>query len=260
MRASQAELLRLLGTGSNEEYWAIQVLANARGDRAVYGRLLALFRDTAAPLDSRQQALSALCALRPRAKVDLICEAAADRDIAKHSGWLWWIALRDDVVVPLDLCRNGFGADTGHVARAAAGQLALRHGERGRAYLEDVLRAGPPDHRATASLALARFGSREAFLVLLDELVDGRGHRKWQRKVARTVVRHFRGDLLSWAGANPQRLAGAAGLAWAVAELRMAQGGAAAEDVLRSGTPTMQALALRRLAREQGLAPSTYPV
>jgi len=250
------ELLRILGEGKrDEQYWAIQALSHATGDEEVYARLLQVFRSVSGqPLTNRCNALAALCGLKPETALALVTEALSHPALRRLSGWAWWTAHRHGLRLPIDVCRQGFGRDVAPASRWMAGNLALRHGEEGRKALEQLLRTGSPDERASAALSLARPDFPEAFEVLKAELISGYRERKWVRMVARTAAAHYGAQLAALALGQPARLAEIPGLAWALSQARLLQGDQTTEDLLHYGPPSARAALVRRLARERGAA------
>jgi len=250
----RAEMLRLLDEDDGDERgWAINVLAHAVGDDEVYDRLLALFRDATMPTGLRCQALSALCRLKEGVVGELVCEALAAPPIRRRSGWAWWIALSQGHALPIDLCVPGFAREVAPISRWMAGQLILRHGDEGRAVLDDLLRTGTPDQRAAAAVTLAREHGADVFEALMAELIDGYQHRKWQRIVAREAMHHYADDLIAWVGAEGVPRDRPA-LAWVAAKLRIAAGRGSADDILHYGTPASRMAAVQTLASERGAA------
>ena len=249
------EMLRLLREGDAAQQWlATRVLEHAKGDEKVWQELLAVFRGRyGAPLDRGCGALGALCELRPEATAELVAEGLSNPEIARRSGWGWWIALRRGLVLPVETCLLGFGARAAPNSRWMAGRLMLRHGDEGVRALERLLRDGPAEHRATAALALSERNHAEAFAILLDELLEGRGPRKWRKIVSRALVRRYADPLMAWADAHPDP-ASAPSLAYPLAKLRMARGSATAQDISRFGPPSARAAGLRELARTKGAA------
>jgi len=249
------ELLRMLdGDEATELYWAVQILSHASGDDEVFERLIVLFRDEARrTVGMRCHALAALCRLQPERAAELITEALADPESRRRSGWAWWIATRDGYVLPAEVCRSGFTRDVAPNSRRMAGELMLRLGDAGRDILEELLRGNSSDERAVAALALAPEHRADVFDALMTELLDGYQHRKWQRIVARSVVRHYPDELCAWAdaeGVPPDRPQ----IAWALAKVRLASGRGTPEDLLRHGTPSSRMAAVRSLAHERGAA------
>jgi len=249
------ELLRMLdGDEATELYWAVQILSHVRDDDEVFGRLLAVFRDEARrSVGLRCQALAALCRLRPNRAAELVAEALADPESRRRSGWAWWIATRDGHVLPADVCQSGFTRDVAANSRRMAGELMLRLGDEGRRILEELLHGDSPDPRAVAALALAHERRPDVFDALMAELLHGYQRRKWQRIVARSVVRHYPDELCAWADANDVP-ADRPHIAWALAKVRLALGRGTPEDLFRHGTPSSRMAAVRALARERGAA------
>lgn len=248
------ELLRILDQAEGDErWWAIHILANAPGDEEVYGRLLALFRNAAQPYGIRAQALAAVCRLRKEGGEQFVAAALDDPAIRRHSGWAWWVAARNGYVLPIETCVAGLARDVAPNSRRMAGEILRRHGDEGRTALDELLRAGTPDERAAAALALEREHRADVFDALMTELLDGYQHRKWQRIIAHSVVRYYPDELCGWADAErvpadrPQ-------VAWALAKVRLASGRGTPDDLLRHGTPSSRMAAVRTLARERGAA------
>ncbi len=245
------ELLGIVREGEPErQYWAIQALAHAEGDDEVYGCLARVFRTPGSGF--RHQALAALCKLRPDHAPDLVAEALGDADLRRCSGWAWWIAVRDGLVLPIEVCMGGFGRDVPANSRRMAGHVVLRHGAAGRKALEDLMGTGSPDQRATAALALAHEKHPGAFKVLLDELLNGYRERKWSRMVSRALVRECPRQLAEWARQARPDVTGRPAVAWALGQVRIAAGEASADDALRFGPPSVRAAAVRQLARSRG--------
>jgi len=247
------ELMGIVRDGPDEHrYWAIEALGQATGDEEAHECLASLFRDESASPAVRAHALAAICRSRPDDAESLLREGFADPAIAAHGGWLWWIAARDGLMVPIDLCAEAMGRGFPHNIRRAAGRLVLAHGAEGVEALENLMRTGEPDRRAAAALALAERDHPDAFDVLLAELLGGRGHRKWQRMVSAAVARHYPDRLLAWAEARGRDLPDSPRLAWALAQVRMAEGEESTRDVLAHGPPGTRAAAVRRLAAAKG--------
>jgi len=249
------ELLRMLDTDeATELYWAVQILSHLPDDVEVFERLMAVFRNEARrSVGLRCHALAALCRLRPDRAADLVTEALADPESRRRSGWAWWIATREGCVLPAEVCRSGFTRDVAPNSRRMAGELMLRLGDEGRDTLDDLLRAGPPDQRAVAALALARDRRADVFDALMAELLHGYQRRKWQRIVARSVVRYYPAELCAWADAEGVP-ADRPHIAWALAKVRLALGRGTPDDLFRHGTPSSRMAALRTLALEKGAA------
>jgi hypothetical protein len=115
-----------------------------------------------------------------------------------------------------------------------------------------MLTSGTHARQMTAASALARSQDRRAFPLLRDELVSGRGPRKWRRHVSFVLARHYPAELLEWIEVERIDLAGADRLLWALARAEPQLGAAAAEKVLAAGRPAVRAAALRILARLRG--------
>ena len=248
------EMLTLIREGTaGQRYWAIEALTHASGDAEVLEVVTKLRHDPDTPPELRAHTVAALCRLQPDRAGELLTEAIDDAGIRRVSGWAWWIAWRDGHRLPLEVCRKGFTRDVAGNSRRMAGRLALRHGDEGRALLDDILQTGSPDERATAAVVLAG-ETPEAFEVLLNELIAGYRERKWSRIVARVLVRTYGEQLCEWAEREKPDTTNRPGLQWALAQVRLMAGGAAAEDVLHFGTPAARAAAVEQMAKEQGAA------
>jgi len=247
------ELIKIVGEGSD---WiglnhAILALSYATGDEETYGCILSIFRDRSKTNAHRIDALSALCSLKPEDALDLIVDALAEPVFRRHV-WVWWLALRDGHLVPVETCLTGFSRDAKPATRAVAGKIVLMHGEPGRNTLATVLSKGSPDEQATAALALAEKGDSQAFGVLISELASGYSNTKWIRRVSRTIIHYYRERLSAWVDAEKPDTAGCPGLTWLIAQVRIANSEAAAEDVFYHGGPAAQAAAAKELAYKKG--------
>ena len=247
------ELLRIVEDGEYEDrYWAIQALGHAEDDPEVWNSLLRLFRDRAVKGKLRCLALAALCRLRPDLAAELVAEGLRDREIRRVSGWAWWIALKDGLVPPLDVCLSGFSRDVAPNGRFVAGLLTLRHGEVGVKALEKLLHSRAPVERQAAAATLARRTHPEAFGVLAKALERGRHERKWGRIMSRELVRNYAQRLVEWIETAGPDLSASPELAWAAARARLALSVATPADLVGCGPPALRADALRRLAAEKG--------
>jgi len=252
---AREELLRIVKEGEfNDRYWAIQALGHAKGDAEVWDCLQGLFRDTKGNATIRSDALAALCRLRPDLAGRLVVDALRDRHIRRISGWAWWLALKDGLVPPLEVCLGGFRQDVAPNARFIAGQLVLRHGEAGVQALRQLLVSDVPVERETAAVALARQKHAGAFEVLAASLQRGGHERKWGRILARSLVRNFAGRLVEWVRTGAPDPSSSQELAWAVARARLATGEATPADLVEHGPPTLRADALRKVVGEVGRA------
>jgi len=245
------ELLRSVRDRKPDEphYYAMLALAHAKGDREVSQCFEQVFRDRSAR--ERGRALWVLCEFHPERAAELIGEALRDPALAR-SGWPWLIAVSNGCQIAIDLCLLGFDRTVAYNSRILAGVLVLRHGRKGEAVLEDLLRTGAPDQRATAAVALADEGRPEPFDVLVNELLSGYQEREWARIVGRTLVHKYRDRLLAWAEQQKPDLTTRCALTWAVGQARIQAGQASADDILHYGPPTIRAQAVRKLAQENG--------
>jgi len=189
---AREEILKIASeSGGDDQYWAIEALGHAEGDPQVWDCLLGLFRDAAGNAKTRSAALGALCRLRPELADELVVEALRDPALRRLSGWAWWIAFKNGLAPPLDVCLAGFARDVAPHGRPTAGNLALRHGKAGIGALGYLLHSGSPVQQEAAALALARAGRAEAFEVLVGRLQHGGQETKWGRILARQLVRTF---------------------------------------------------------------------
>jgi RNA polymerase sigma-70 factor (ECF subfamily) len=242
------ELMRIVRQGKpDEQYWAMQALAHAKGDAEVFDCLMGVFRNPLAP--DRRQALWALCELRPEAGPELFAEAYEDTQLQRHS--IGWIALMKGSLPPLESCLKAFGAEVCPAGRASAAWLALRHGEKGRVALERLLREGGPGERATAALALAAVRHPQAFEVLKQELLSNeRRDRKWLKQVSATLGRCFGPEFAAHVLDQPSKQRHAHRLAWTLAHSRT-DVTPAVERLAQEGPPAVRAAAVRLLVRER---------
>ena len=247
------ELLRIVRDGPDaHRYWAIEALGRATGDEEAYDALARMYRDESATPSVRAHALAAMCHLRGDLICELMREGVADPAIAAHSGWLWWIAVRDGLEVPIDLCVKAMGRSYYPTIRRAAACLVLAHGDEGVKALEDLLATGEPDLRAAAALVLAGRKHPEAFDVLVAEAVAARGKRRWSRMVSEVLAKQYPERLLAWAEAQGEDMPASATITWAVAQARLAGGEESVRDVLAHGTPAARSAALRKLGETKG--------
>ena len=252
---AREELLKIAREGERgDQYWAVHALGYAKGDTEVWDCLLGIFRHDAEYTGTRCSALSALCQLRPDMTSQFLVEALRDSSIRRRSGWAWWLAFKDGLVLPLDVCLGGFARDVAPNARYMAGLLALRHGEAGIKALEEVLHSGSPVEQEAAAAALARTAHAEAFAVLANRLQRGRHERKWGRIIAREVVQNYGPRFLEWVETARPDLSKSPEMAWAIAQARLAAGTATPADLVHQGPPTLRADALRKLAAQSGAA------
>ena len=194
----------------------------------------------------------AVCSLRPERAGTLITEALYGKDPGGRNSLRFWIALKEGHELPIEACLLGFTRKFEAGSRCYSGALMRRHGEQGMHALWDTLRTGTPDQRATAAVTLADQASTEPFDGLIEELVSGYQEKQWSPCVARTLVHHYRDKFAAWAETEKPDTSDRPYLAWALAQLHLAQGAGPADDLLRQGTPSIRAAALRKLAGEQG--------
>ena len=149
------------------------------GDEEARDSFPAVFSNSGLPHVARNAALEALCSLESTMPTELVQEALADDTFRCHSGSAWWIAVREGLRLPIQVCLRGFDRSVPAASRRLAGTLVLRHGEEGGGVLREVMSSGSVDERATAALALVPEGGPDVFGVLTDELL--RGHRPHSR-------------------------------------------------------------------------------
>ena len=213
---------------------------------------LAVLRNSALPHSARNAALEALCSLEPGKSTEFVLEALSDDVFRCHSGSAWWIAVREGLRLPIQVCLSGFGRSVTGASRRLAGILVLRHGEEGRRVLRQLMSTGSADEQATAALALLDEDGPDVFGVLARELLRGHPEATWARMVGRGLVRKFWEQLLEWARGLPPEDAEQPGIAWALAKARLATSQATREDILLCGAPEQRKSAVRELAREKG--------
>jgi len=235
-------------------WWIFSTLQYARSDRA-YDCMLEVFR--AGPsMGLRVQALSALCRMRRETAPKLVRDFL-EQAVDQPTDWglantALWIAVRDGYILPIELCLKMFRRNWDPHVRTKAAEIVRRQGEKGMAVLQGLLRTGSPDERATAAMALAHDAVPAAFDVLVKELRTGLPSKKWRRQVAGTVAWRYGEQLVAWAESQPTEVLNSGGIAWAMANVRMASGSATSAELLQFGHPTVRAAVARRLAREKG--------
>ncbi len=242
-------LLKMIRMGHG---FCLLILAGDADDPAVRALIVDVFRDRSIPLGGRRAALEIMCRLEPGRAQDYITEALADDAFRRATGGAWWAALRDGHVIPIETCLTAFDRSAAHMCRLQAARLICRHGERGTAALEKMLREGTPDERATASLVMDPQTYPETFEVLRDELLSGHRQDKWTRMVGRMLVHRFVARFLEWVDAAEPDLTDNPGLMRAVAYARVTTGRYNRDDVLLCGQPEQQQATLKELIAEQG--------
>ncbi len=243
------ELLQIVREGKGgEHYWAVEMLAFAKGDDEVFDCLCKVFRDTRA--DNRHGALWALCHIRPEAGTDLVAEALDDPD-ADLRWRVQWIALRAGILPPIDACLKAFDERVRPSGRHCAAMFVLDHGEEGKQTLGRLLHTGTPEEQATAALGLASTGHAEAFEVLKRELCRESCERAWVRVVSQVLARHYRRELAAWVESEPTSLRGAHTLAWTLARSRPEQASDVVGELCQDGTPAVRHAATRILSRQK---------
>jgi len=213
---------------------------------------LAVFRNSALPHSARNAALETLCRLQPPMATELVLEALADDTFRCHSGSAWWIAVREELRLPIPVCLRGFDRTVAASSRRLAGVLVRRHGDEGRRVLRQLMCTGSADERATAALALVDEERPEVFGVLANELLRGHREGKWARMIGRALAWKFTVQLLEWADRVPPDDAERPEIVWALAKARLATSRATPEDILLCGAPERRKSAVRELAREKG--------
>jgi len=250
---AREELIRVLSEGAEvDTYHITQALAKATGDDAVHDCLVAVARDPARPQGLRAQAAWAACVVRPAVADVVLSQVLADPKLGRRALGTWYWALCHGRRVSIETCLSVFDRHAAPAVRGMAGRLVLRHGDEGLRTLKELLRSGAPDQRATAALALAPDRHADVFEVLLNELVHGYAAPKWRRTVSRSLVWRYSEELAAWAGRTEADVRDCHALARALAQVRIAAGAETAEDLLRFGTPSVRAAAVRKLARTKG--------
>jgi hypothetical protein len=215
---------------------------------------LAAFRNSALPHSARNAALEALCSHEPTMSTGLVLEALADDTFRRHSGSAWWIAVREGLRLPIQVCLRGFDRSVPASSRRLAGTLVLRHGEDGKGVLRELMSSGSADERATAALVLVSEGGPDVFGVLADELLRGHREGKWTRMMGRALAWKFTEQLLEWGDRLSRGDAQQPGIAWALAKGRLAASRATTDDILLCGAPEQRRSAVRDLVRRKGAA------
>ena len=230
-----------------QRYSAMLALAHAAGDDEVYDCVLEAFRDPA--YSDRTTALAALCRLRPESAAERITEALRDPKLRRH-GYVSWLALARGCLIDVDVCLDALDAQQWWHGRVALGLLVLRHGPAGRQALRRLLSQGTRRRRAMAAAALADGDDLEAFRVLREELLSGRGPKKWRRHVAHVLGRKYARALAESAKGQ----GGGHEVLWALARGEPGAGAGLAQKVGCGGAPAAGAAAVRILARHKGAA------
>jgi len=244
------ELLKLLREGGPRYKGdALMALSHAREDEEVFNAILQVFQNPEQGYGS--DALQALCAMRPESALEFIT-AAFDHPDPRVGALACWLAISRGILVPIDACLRVFREEVRPLARLSAASLILRHGEKGMETLKRLLRTGSPVEQATAALALARTGSKEALEVLKRELLGDQHDKKWAMVVSRVSGRHYAEELERWVNAEPGLLPRSPGIAWALAKGQAEAATPVIEESLHKGTPTVRRAAVRFLARQKG--------
>jgi RNA polymerase sigma-70 factor (ECF subfamily) len=241
------ECLKALREGDrNDQWWAVEALSHAKGDDEAFDAVYQVFRD---PQGERIGALEALCDIRPEAAVGVIVEALGDADLRLRADAAW-TAVKRGLLPPIDACLKAFvgGADWG--ARCAAA-LVLKHGEEGVTALERVLHTGSRAERVAAALALAHRGDREAFEVLLGEIIRDRQGPSVET-LLRALAAHYGPQSAAWMAASAGRLAEVPALVRALARSRATVRDSTIEMLLRDPRPSVRTAAVKILARQRG--------
>lgn len=230
---------------------AIRVLGHAEGDAEAYECILPIFRCTDPALrNARHMAMASLCEIRPDSATEIIGEAVSGPDLdLRRRACIYATWLNRAVLPPLDGCMKALGRSC-----MLAGELAMRHGEEGRAALEQALRAGSDDQRIAAAMALARTRMDEAFDVLKQEFLAASQGTKWHRELSFTLARWYGPKLTEWAAAEGDRLLDNPAVVWALTRSRPKAGLTAIVGLFRKGSPSVRRAALRILARQRGVS------
>ncbi|MCK4300879.1 MAG: HEAT repeat domain-containing protein, partial [Planctomycetes bacterium] len=243
------------GKTYGERYWAIHALSHATGDTEVYDCFYQVFRNPSGdrPRLLARMALGALCDVRPEAAADVIVEALDGPDLQLR-GAAAWEAVRRGVLPSVEACLKAFVTGVNWWGRVCAGNLVSKHGEKGERVLRELMATGSDAERATAAMALARTGAKEAFDVLKEELLSGQHDRHWVEAVSQTLASRYGQQLFDWIEGQGRALASMPVVTWTLAKSRATSAGPMIGELFREGTPAVRAGAVRILARRRGPA------
>ena len=247
MREELLDIVRNKGGHADDErYWAIQALSRAKGDQEVYDALLSI-------LNTRpdHQLLMSMCMLKPDRAVDLLTDVLNGPNKGMKRS-VPWIAHIFKCLPPIDACLNGLEQGVHAGARPHMGRLILRHGERGRAALEEAMRSGPDDVRIAAATALAPTGSDDALNILKDAIRHPIPDRKWLEVIAQVLVRRCGGEVATEIELDKLPVANRQAVLWMLAKLRPGKALQDASDLLGASTPSARAAGVRIMARRDG--------
>ncbi len=229
-------------------------LSHLKGDEEVYKCLAEIAWDKKGqPYWLRRRALEAVCHLKPKESLEIICKGLQDPKLSRDSGGLWWYALYNNLVLPWETCLLGFGRKVAPNNRHFAAWITLRLGEKGRKELRRLVKGKDRDKKATAALALAYDDQKEAFEPLVEELVDGYSHQKWIRIISRTILWKYADRIEPWAAKQKLDTKKGPGVSWLLANVRMKRGEGTSKDVLYYGSPAARGAAAKKRAEEDGV-------
>ncbi len=243
------------GKKYGESYWAIHALSHATGDTEVYDCFYQVFRNPSGdrPRLLARVALGALCDVRPEAAADVIVEALDGPDLQLR-GAAAWEAVRRGVLPSVEAPLKAFVTGVNWWGRVCAGNLVSEHGKKGERVLRELMATGSDAERATAAMALARTGAKEAFDVLKEELLSGQHDRHWVEAVSQTLASRYGQQLFDWIEGQGRVLASMPVVTWTLAKSRATSAGPMIGELFREGTPAVRAGAVRILARQRGPA------
>jgi len=239
-------LMRVAREGqSNEQYWALNVLGSAEGDRKAFDCVYEIFRT---PGPHQATALFSLMNNLPEWIVGVVAQALRSSDPRIRRGAVW-MALHRGLRPPLDACLKAFLLGTMN-----SEALILSHGETGEQALDNLLRNGSPGERIAAAMALACKGAQEVFEILTQELTREPANQFLAAFVSNSLAWHYGAQFSTWIEANASRLTHLSSVLWAVAKSPSPQASPLIEKLARKAAPSVHAAAIRILAKQKGNA------
>jgi len=247
MREELLDIVRNKGGHADaERYWAIQALSRAEGDLEVYDTLLSVFSS-----QPDHQVVGALCRLRPDRAVDLLTDLLNGPHKRLKSS-VPWVAHVFECLPPIEACLKSLERGVPPGARPYMGRLILKHGERGRAALEEAMRAGPDDVRIAAAVALAPSGDESALDLVKKAIRHPVPDRKWLEILAGALVRQRGGQVVTEVELDKLPVVNRQAILWMLAKLRPRKAPQDSSDLLGAETPSARAAGVRILARRGG--------